>query len=419
MRADVEGVNPGPGPTFTRTMKFALTMSASCCALMSVMGCGDGSRTTASPAAGVSADAAATRSATPAAPAADSATTMAADIDRSVARGDICGVSWAAAEADMGPSTRLDAAIVRALRATPFNTIAMDRAERDDGRRVAIDLLLDDAIRRKIALPDDLIAGRDGDYQHRDAYILLMAAHPADHGATLLRWFTGRDDESEWAALCAGLTAIRAPGFAAELLRELNITVDIVVVVPGNGGGGGSRFAGRSGDGVLTVPAGFPADVGWHLTLDQEKGDACMAAAPLPVYARRTVYAPGVHGIGSHTNIPDRDPVRLHAISMIMGTTVDALPLQSTVSTEIPWTTADAYAAAVVKLRGEIAEHWAALADRLVDMDLLTRGERAGLSLKTQEEITDLRGNAAPTLPVVPAQDAAGAASGTGGAVAP
>ncbi|MBZ5537281.1 MAG: hypothetical protein LAO31_15105 [Acidobacteriia bacterium] len=145
--------------------------------------------------------------------------------------------------------------------------------------------------------------------------IILMARSPKAHEMALLSMIRKEMTQDRWLAACNLLANSRTPGFAAQLLREIKIIVNVTVVDPNRGPGVGAGSAsGGIGCGAYWDPPGFPPWFQYDFTTLPQRGDVVVAPGPHTVYYRRQI------GWGSSDSTKvDRDPYRREYLAYLLG----------------------------------------------------------------------------------------------------
>jgi hypothetical protein len=98
---------------------------------------------------------------------------------------------------------------------------------------------------------------------------------------------------SVWMAASNALAQLRAPGFAAALLRELSFINSVVVLDPGKSPNG-SQGAGMLSSTYEHTPPGFPPVALYWLTMERAPDAELVSDGTTPIYSQRAVIDPGV-----------------------------------------------------------------------------------------------------------------------------
>lgn len=229
-----------------------------------------------------------------------------------------------------------------------------------------------------------------------DEVIILMAKSPKEHDAALLSMIREKMAEDRWLAACNLLATARAPGFAAQLLREIKIVISVTVVDQDHGPGvGGGGAGGSVGDGGYSAPRGFPPWFQYRLTTYPLRGDVVVAPGPHTVYYRRQF------GWSSYDTEDDRDQYRREYLALLLGRDLrwfnfDPRPYQT-----IHWKGSEEYTRAIGDLWKEKQTMFRILVNDLQQRDLLSEEEAASLKPNISLVVRDLRNDNSISLPVL------------------
>lgn len=124
------------------------------------------------------------------------------------------------------------------------------------------------------------------------APVIVLLSRGRGSEESLLRMREQRLSDGQWLAVNNLLLTLKSRPFFARTLSEVTISHRFILTDPGNLGGirtdrgpGGATC----GDGILSMPKGFPP-IGFYEILDRAtKGDVLLAAGPENAYYRRVV----------------------------------------------------------------------------------------------------------------------------------
>ncbi len=176
--------------------------------------------------------------------------------------------------------------------------------------------------------------------------LILLARAPDDPAPALLDIFHSEPPRAAaWLAAGNLLLARRADGFAAAVWGHMTVHVQITVREPNTGGGyGGGQCCGLGGS--MPPRAGWPAlgvysfgGCGGHV----QAGAILLAAGADPAYYNRQATASYFEEGGSGCCMPDKDLVREHYLTALLGAAADEPPVRAHVSRTIVWQGAEAY----------------------------------------------------------------------------
>ncbi len=325
---------------------------------------------------------------------ADAAIAMA--IDQAAEASDAKALAWAAWSAEGHPTPVIAQALTRSLRARATLADAVER-------RCAVDVVLDQLIRGRVQLTSEFFEDLIDDNDCQAQAIILAAADP-QVGAPALRHMVGQfRGFPSWLAACNVLASTKDRSLALPLLRQLTLHQTLMVTTPGRGGGSAS---GRSitACGSLNVPATFPPDPLYELTLTSRAGDLYVASGPRLVTAIRTEYPAGKHGSGSNRISVDRDALTNASLALLKDSHVSVPPLKTPEGVRIDWTNAGALLAEASVARTRTEQHWSQVVDALVLSGMLDSEERLTLAPAIVVKVLDFREDQHEALPTVRGQ---------------
>jgi len=235
-----------------------------------------------------------------------------------------------------------------------------------------------------------VLASRDPD-QHRDFLFGRFAEHDEK----------GR--QTRWLASGQLLAALGDREFGRQLVRSLRYRLKVTVLDDKStfGGGMGGAIGGRFGDGVLTVPAGYPPTAIYGLVLRPKPGDVLLTGGERPVYWRREVRAGRRVGIGTSEGLlrEGRQDVRAAWLAEMLELYVLKLPRQTDETHRFE--DADGYRRAVNGWRRGIAAQHERVLKAAEERGWFTDEERAALPAEVELVVDDQRGDRGVALPDV------------------
>jgi hypothetical protein len=231
-----------------------------------------------------------------------------------------------------------------------------------------------------------------------DEVIILMAKSPKEHENALLSMIREKMPEDRWLAACNLLAKAQAPGFAAQLLREIKIVVSVTVVDQQNYGPGvgvGWGVGSGGGDGGYSAPRGFPPWFQYGLTTYPLRGDVVVAPGPHTVYYRRHF------GWSTYNTQNDRDQYRREYLALLVGQDLRLFNFDTRVYRTIQWTGADEFTRQVGNLGERERIIFRTLVNDLLQKGLLSEEEATALKPNISIVVQDMRKDKSISLPVL------------------
>ena len=260
--------------------------------------------------------------------------------------------------------------------------------------------VLDSLIQLDAEVPSDVIMSLNPRFSY--AKLILLAHNPLANKDALLDLMRNGYGKV-WRAAGNLLTEVRAPGLAAFLLKDLHISVSVLVVDPGTGGGSGGSGGGSVGDSILGIPKGYPP-IGFYNLYDYpRRGYVVLAPGPTTIYYCRTVVDPGTQiGWGDSASTYDRNEAAVEYLAALLNTTPADLGLKSAPSFSEEWKGAAALTRRLKQIRTEITAKYQSVVSRLVDQGLLTDSEASEAAAHIEIHLSDLRTRQSIPLPKEP-----------------
>jgi hypothetical protein len=229
--------------------------------------------------------------------------------------------------------------------------------------------------------------------------VILMSRAPEEGREALLGFFAAPAPGARWLAVGNLLSEVKARGFAAVLLREMRVEVNVVVLdverdINYGGGGGG----GGCGYGEEPTPAGFPP-VGFYALTDEDmRGATVFAPGRRPAYYVRRPF----QGHCIYTTLDGwegRDTQRLEYVAELLGTTTDDLGFDVRSWRTVVCRDARGCRRGLAALRREVEQAHAGLVARLVAENHLDAAEATGLQPDITFHLLDERNDKSSRLP--------------------
>ena len=242
--------------------------------------------------------------------------------------------------------------------------------------------------------------------QFPDEVIILLAKSPGENKEAILSLLQGLRSGIRWMAVCNLLTEVKAPGFAAILLRDVKINVSIAVSDDGNVGYGmGSGLGGGIGCGVYQGLDGFPPVVIYKLVDSASRGAVVIAPGKRPVYYLRWAGRPGVSGQGPPFSRGDQggdeDRKRIEYLAALLDTNKEGLNFDTKYFYSIAWEGPEHFKHEVARVSKEVRESYQRLVERLMEKNLLFEWEAEELKPEITLQVQDFREDQTTGLPDV------------------
>jgi len=225
--------------------------------------------------------------------------------------------------------------------------------------------------------------------------------------AALLHVFETEDSRSNaWLAAGNLLANREAPGFAAIVLRDMVISIEVNVTSPDSMGGIGSGMS-CCGVGLEHEPrSGWP-EVGTYTLFDcgtpGRVGATVLAGGKDPAYFVRTVDALYGYGdAGSCGCSVDRNLVRQHYLESLLNYNDEDIPIKSESQQGIQWHGGAAFVSALQSLVQAERSAFQGIVKELLDKDFLSSEEAGSATPKFEIKIRDMRHEDKTPFPPIP-----------------
>src|SRR5262245_35028627 len=270
--------------------------------------------------------------------------------------------------------------------------------EQEDLNLVALDSL----IRLKDNSPSERLIPF---YQrYSDQVLILLARSPVENKDALLSIARQPRNVHFWVASCNLLTELKAPGFTAFLLKDLKISIDIIVVSQGRYGYGfGSGQGSVVGcGGSVNITDGFPP-VAFYRLKDEPIRDAVVIAPGIhPIFYERRLYYPGNPvGISESVTRIDKDRYTIEYLAALLDKRIDELALKAAYSHTVAWAGTEGYRQDVMRIKESVIGDFSQVKKHLSDVELLTTLEAEEVKPNLVIRITDMRRNKKYQLPEI------------------
>jgi len=225
---------------------------------------------------------------------------------------------------------------------------------------------------------------------HPEQVVILLARSPVENRDELFAIAHRPALHIFWVAACNLLAQTRAPGFAAFLLRELEVRVTVSLSNDGSGYGSADGLSYCRGCGLSGPPEDIPPHVQYELT-SEPKGDATMfAPGAHPVYYERRVLRER-EGISSSDFGVERDRYTIDYLADILGKSTEEIKLQCTYSDSIVWAGSAKYRRKIERIRRNVKRDFEYVKEQLKVKGLLTSSEAEAAYMNLSIVVVDLR----------------------------
>jgi hypothetical protein len=255
--------------------------------------------------------------------------------------------------------------------------------------------VLDSVIKLRISVPSDKLTPLYERFP--DETLIILARSPSDNGETLLSIAEKPGREVCWVAACNLLAESKTPGFAAFLLRNLKITVEIAVSEKGNRmtGSGGSWSSIGCGS-SFQVTNDFPPTFLYRLIPEPKRDAVVVAPGKHPVFYER--FPLGI-GVSFSDQGVQRDRYCIEYLASLLNLSASQLELRERYSQSIAWAGIQQYKVDVISFRELVKGNFERLKKQCVERNLLSETEAEALKPNLIITVNDLRENKTTPLP--------------------
>jgi hypothetical protein len=223
--------------------------------------------------------------------------------------------------------------------------------------------------------------------------------------AVLLELFRAEHSQLAWLAAGNILAARKAEGFAAAVLGNMTVHMNLLVTSPNQiVGGSGESWCGDSFPGPPEDRSAWP-EIGTYALAESGAGATLLADGADPAYYKRKVgrrYGSIEGGAQCGSGTTYRwDELRQHYVARMLGAPQDEPLLKASVYRTVIWENGQAYLA---QLRGFVQQQqlaFAEVAGKLRDACLMTAEEVSAVKPHLEITIVDDREDKTPPLPRV------------------
>jgi len=214
------------------------------------------------------------------------------------------------------------------------------------------------------------------------AQSLILLSRAGDDATAELIGLASTQTGIRWLTAANLLLKRRSPGFAALLLRDLEISADLAIVSSekqsfSSGGGGGDASA---ADGAGARAPEFPPLTHYYLSTGPHPGAVVLATGPQTIFFMREVSAPGDAPAHSWTDTTAPRPgQRFDYIAALLDTSVQSLSVKSRESRIVVGRDGLSVDKESAAFREDILKRYTSLVAVLVGKGLLTSEEAVSL----------------------------------------
>ena len=259
--------------------------------------------------------------------------------------------------------------------------------------------VLDALIQLKADPPADVLVRY---YPHHREQVLILLSEPRPGRDDVLLTLLKTESGIPWYAMAGLLLEVKAGGLAAELVRGLQLTLD-VTVVDGPPREGPRTFSGAGpaiGDGGLYPAPGFPSIATYSLWDSPVRGAIVLAQGPQPIYYTREASPPDSIPSGP-SSLGIEGPDARNRLKYFEELVEHWLPVEAVEEITLKWTTAERLRTQVASHRARIVRQYREMLQLAQKANLLSLEEAKGLAPTIEVRLEDLRRNKSTRLPDV------------------
>lgn len=269
----------------------------------------------------------------------------------------------------------------------PLERVVGQRLESTEFPAVAVLDVALDALIELGARPEPSLLVKVHDRRPVQALILLSRLGP--EGDFALRTVMSKARSESWFATANLLYLRKAPGFAALLLRDLQLTAHVYVSTSGNVSRGSVSRGFGHGDGGIGLAPGYPPWPAYSFGACATSGEVVLVAGPTSVCYQRRVATAGTSP--AFTSSERSGPTAQDRLSYFATL---APGLRAEESLAVAWRGEAALKTATARFIDEIRANYGRLIEALVKSSWLTSDEAAALATPDiRVEVVDLRPN--------------------------
>jgi hypothetical protein len=178
-------------------------------------------------------------------------------------------------------------------------------------------VLFDAAIEADVSLPAAVLEPFEERWQDP---VLILLVHAKDSEEFLLRLGENKVRDLVWLAANNRLAEMRSQRWYVRTLSEISITHRFTLVDPNSGSGHGGVGGGFCGDGIYSVPKGFPPITLYTLQNQPMRRSVLLVPGPKDVFYQRTMVPTDKHaGFGSCGSILNRPDIQAGYLAQLAG----------------------------------------------------------------------------------------------------
>jgi len=320
-----------------------------------------------------------------------------AALERMLESGDVHDVAWAAYTVGLERRASLADHIVHAL--DHAQESARSGVDSTALVRVLLAAAADAGVRCSVGLLGEYLSGSFA--VRGSATKILLDTPGADLLAAWDHFECGSLMCAEQLAIGSRLAVDRTPGFCLRVLRDIELTLHVVVL---DGGEPEPTVAPRFKD---TVPAdcyarresGFPPVVFYDVTRRACIGAIVLTASPIPVFVQRV--SDEEVGASGCIDLGDAEAARLALLASLLRSTVEKFPLTVERVAYVRWSTLGEFQGAVTSTRREYENLYWSVVGASLKTGVLHLAEARTVSPRISVRLTDMRVDERPA-PVLP-----------------
>jgi len=316
---------------------------------------------------------------------------LAARVERLLASNDPTEVAWGA----------YTAAQYRVLSAVPLltNALGQDFGGNSDVRHAAELAILDALVQLDASVPAETLRGSLSRWPVPTLILLNNAT--GDRDALLLQRLNATSG-FEWQAIANFLLRSRPSGFAASLLRDLRLRINVYVTdEPQRGFGGAEGPNSESPTYVIAVRSGYPPTAEYQFSVARP-GATILSIGPKTVYYTRHVRTSApISSVTGWASSKPSDLDRIEYLNALVRQRVEMPPLAATKSVTVVWIDSESFRQQVLRHRTTVQELYRLAVSALISDGLLTKDESQRLTPNISIEIRDVRANKSESLPKI------------------
>jgi hypothetical protein len=264
---------------------------------------------------------------------------------------------------------------------------------------------LDSLIQLDAPLPSEMVSGI---YQNfPDQTLVLLAKRPAENCPNLFSLLQQNIKSIEWVAICNLLSKIKSPEFATQLLSEVEIEATVRVydsqIGGANGGFGRGIGTGCGGDGIFSVPEGFPPIAIYKLTERTNFGNVVVAPGRHPIYYERLVVKGGQQkGVGTSSTAIRKDDYIIEYLAELLDTSDEEIKACVKPNFEIILQHIKNYSTEIDSIGKKVEHLYSSLLKRFTEKNIFNQSKALSIKGRLEIRVYDFRNDRTLPLPELP-----------------